>query len=192
MTSISWRSLRFELVATDAGQVVALVVEERVLEVGAGRLDRGRLARTGTLVDLEQGVVAGGRDVALLLPLAGQEVEVAHEALDDGVVLEAERAHEHEDRQAALAGDAGAGGDVLARLGLDVELDPLTAVGVDGAGDDRLGVAAGLEDHAGRTHELAHDDALGAVDDERALVRHHREVAHEDGLFLDLTRDRRS
>ena len=39
-------------------------------------------------------------------------------------------------RQAALAGDAGAGGGVLARLLLDVELDPLTAVGVDGAGDE--------------------------------------------------------
>ena len=57
--------------------------------------------------------------------------------------------------EAALAGDAGAGGDVLARLGLDVELDPLTAVGVDGAGDDGLGVAAGLEDDAGAADELA-------------------------------------
>ena len=38
----------------------------------------------------------------------------------------------------------------------------------------------------GDAHELRHDDALGAVDDERALVRHHGEVAHEDGLLLDL------
>ena len=30
------------------------------------------------------------------------------------------------------------------------------------------------------------DDALGAVDDERALVGHQREVAHEDPLALDL------
>ena len=30
------------------------------------------------------------------------------------------------------------------------------------------------------------DDPLGAVDDEGALVRHHREVPHEDGLLLDL------
>ena len=30
----------------------------------------------------------------------------------------------------------------------------------------------------------AHDDALGAVHDERALVRHLRKIAHEDGLFF--------
>jgi hypothetical protein len=42
------------------------------------------------------------------------------------------------------------------------------------------------EVHARRTDELRHDDALGAVDDERALVRHEREVTHEDGLALDL------
>jgi hypothetical protein len=33
---------------------------------------------------------------------------------------------------------------------------------------------------------LRHDDALGAVDDEGALVGHEREVAHEDRLGLDL------
>ena len=38
----------------------------------------------------------------------------------------------------------------------------------------------------GTAHELRHDDALGAVDHERALVRHHGEVPHEDGLLLDL------
>src|SRR3546814_3255082 len=71
-----------------------------------------------------------------------------------------------EDRQAALAGDAGAGGDVLAGLLLDVELDPLAAVGVDGAlhqlvlGEVTQAVAlTGLEDDAGRPHELRHDDA---------------------------------
>ena len=34
--------------------------------------------------------------------------------------------------------------------------------------------------------QLGDDDPLGAVDDERALAGHHREVAHEDGLRLDL------
>ena len=38
--------------------------------------------------------------------------------------------------EAALAGDAGTGGDVLARLVLDVELHPFTAVRVDGAVDE--------------------------------------------------------
>ena len=44
-----------------------------------------------------------------------------------------------------------------------------------------------VEVDAGRAHELRHDDTLGAVDDERALAGHEREVAHEDGLGLDLT-----
>ena len=46
---------------------------------------------------------------------------------------------------------------------------------------------ARLEDDAGAADELGDDDALGAVDDERSLVGHHREVAHEHRLFLDLT-----
>ena len=133
----------------------------------------------------------------LLLPLALEEVEVGDEAIEEagGVLLVvAERTQQREDAHAALAGDAGAGGDVLAGLVLDVELHPLTAVRVDRALDELVlaqvteaEALAGLEDDAGAAHELRHDDALGAVDDERALLGHHREVAHEDGLLLDLT-----
>src|SRR4028119_767249 len=71
---------------------------------------------------------------------------------------------------------------------------PLAAVGVDGAGDELVlrqvaeAVAlAGLEDDAGAADELADDHSLRAVDDEGALLRHHREVTHEHRLFLDLT-----
>ena len=190
--------LAVELVATDARQVVATVLEERVAEVGAGRLGRRRLARAGTLVDLDERLVLGGSDVALLLPLALEEVEVADEALDEAgrvLLVVAEGAQQDEDAHAALAGDAGAGGDVLAGLVLDVELHPLAAVRVDRALDELVlaevaeAVAlAGLEDDAGAADELRHDDALGAVDDERALLGHHREVAHEHGLLFDLTR----
>ena len=119
------------------------------------------------------------------------------EALEEagGVLLVvAEGAQQGEDAEAALAGDPGAGGDVLARLLLDVELHPLPAVRVDRALDQLvLGqvaeaeALARLEDHAGAADELADDDALGAVDDERALLRHDREVAHEHRLLFDLT-----
>jgi hypothetical protein len=64
---------------------------------------------------------------------------VAHERVEEARVLllvVAEGAQEGEEAEAALAGDAGAGGDVLAGLLLDVELDPLAAVGVDRAGDE--------------------------------------------------------
>ena len=42
-----------------------------------------------------------------------------------------------------------------------------------------------LENDAWRTDELGHNDTLGAVHDERALLGLHREVAHEDDLLLD-------
>ena len=41
-------------------------------------------------------------------------------------------------------------------------------------------------EHAGRTVQLADDDALGAVDDERAVVGHQRNIAEENFLFLDV------
>src|SRR5258705_1708075 len=41
-----------------------------------------------------------------------------------------------------------------------------------------------LEEDAGRTVELRHDDALGAVDDEGAVLAHQRNVAEEDFLLL--------
>ena len=173
--------LAVQLVATDPGQVVAAVLEERGTEVVAGRVDRRRLTGAGPLVDLDQGIVLGGGDVAVLLPLVLEEVELADEGLEEagGVLLVvAEGPEQHEDRQATLAGDAATGGDRLARLLLDVELDPLTAVGVDGARDQLvLGQVAEteslarLEDHARRTDELRHHDALGAVDDEGARGR---------------------
>ena len=82
------------------------------------------------------------------------------EALEEAgsvLLVVAEGAQQHEDAQAALAGDAGAGGDVLAGLLLDVELDPLAAVGVDGALDELvLGQVAQAEPLA-----RLEDDARG-------------------------------
>ena len=49
----------------------------------------------------------------------------------------------------------------------------------------RIGRA--VEVDARRAHELRDDDALGAVDDERAVGRHHREVAEEDFRIFVLT-----
>jgi len=43
-----------------------------------------------------------------------------------------------------------------------------------------------VEEHAGRTVHLGDDDALGAVDDEGAVHRHERDVAHVDVLLLDV------
>src|SRR6202034_4600803 len=89
--------LAVQLVAADPGEVVALRVEERVLEVLARRLDRQRLAWTGALVDLEEGIFAGRSERALLLPLPLQEVEVADELLQEGVVAIAEGTQQDEE-----------------------------------------------------------------------------------------------
>ena len=43
-----------------------------------------------------------------------------------------------------------------------------------------------LEEHAGRAVQLRNDDALGAVDDEGAVVGHQRNFAEEDFLLLDV------
>ena len=42
--------------------------------------------------------------------------------------------------------------------------------------------------YTGAAHELADDNALAAVDDERAVFGHQREIAHEYFGFLDLAR----
>ena len=47
-------------------------------------------------------------------------------------------------------------------------------------------VVGRLVEHAGRAVQLADDHALGAVDDERAVIGHQRDVAEEDFLLLDV------
>ena len=73
--------LAVELVAADPRQVVALVGEERALEVLARRLDGLDLTGARALVDLEQRRVLGRDERLLLRPLRLEEVEVVDEAL---------------------------------------------------------------------------------------------------------------
>ena len=63
--------------------------------------------------------------------------------------------------------------------------------GNDARGEQILAAAMRLtlvvvEEHAGRAVHLADDDTLGAVDDERAVIRHQGHVTHIDGLLLDI------
>jgi hypothetical protein len=81
----------------------------------------------------------------------------------------------------ALAVDA----DVEHVLLVVFEFDPRTAVGNDLA--QEVGAVVGrLEEDAGRTVQLADNDALGSVDDERTVLRHQRNVAEEHFLLLDV------
>jgi hypothetical protein len=104
----------------------------------------------------------------------------------DALVVPAEGLEEHGDVLLALAVEADA--DQVALV--DLELQPGAAAGDHARGVDVLvgGLVGGaLEVDARAADQLGDDDALGAVDDEGALRRHEREVAHEDRLALDLT-----
>ncbi len=174
--------LLVRLVPADLRQVVALVLEEQVLQERLRALAGGRFARAQLAVDVEQGLVLAGRVVLLQ---GGHHRLGEPETLLDLLVRPAQRLEQHGDRLAALAVDADADGVAL----VDVELQPRTTAGDD---LDRVDVLLGrlvdvvVEVDTRRADELGHDDTLGAVDDERALVGHHGEVAHEDRLALDL------
>ena len=101
------------------------------------------------------------------------------------VLLVADRAEQGRRRDLALAIDL----DPQLVLVVGLELEPGAAVRDDLGAEQHpargrvLGLAVV---DARRADELADHDALGAVDDERALVGHPRVVAHVDALALDL------
>src|SRR5215470_2002263 len=118
-----------------------------------------------------------------------EELVVLHRNLVDGIEgledlfvgLQAESAQEDGAEELALAVDA----DVERVLLVVLELNPRTAVGNDLA-EEVGAVVRGLKEDARRTVQLRNDDALGSVDDERAVLRHQRNVAEEDFLLLDV------
>ncbi len=174
--------LLVHLVAAHPRDVVALGVEEEVLQQRLGALGRGRLARTQLAVDVLEGLFLRLDVVLLQGVLDGGRVVEQDEDLVRGPP---ERLQQDGDELAALAVDAHAHRVLL----VHVELEPGAAAGDDLRDEDLL--VRGLveltrEVDAGGTHELGDDDTLGAVDDEGAPAGHDREVPHEDFLLLDL------
>ena len=98
-----------------------------------------------------------------------------------------ERVKQGRHRQLAAAVDA----DIKVILGIELEIEPRAAIGNDAGGEEilargmRLALVV-IEEHAGRAVHLRDDDALRAVDDEGAVLRHERHVAHVDILLLDV------
>src|SRR5207253_2342882 len=104
------------------------------------------------------------------------------ESLQDLLVgLKTKRAQKDRTVELTLAVDP----DIEQVLVVVLELDPASAVGNDLAEKVALRGNA-LEKHARRAVQLADDDALGAVDDKGAVVRHQRDFAEEDFLLLDV------
>ena len=119
--------------------------------------------------------------------VAAHEGDAVVEGVEDLLARHVERVEQGGDRQLALAVDA----DVDDVLGVELEVEPRAAIGDDAGGEQILARGVGLaavmvEQHARRAVHLADDDALGAVDDERAVLRHQRHVAHVDVLLLDI------
>ncbi len=103
------------------------------------------------------------------------------EGPDDLVgAAQAEGAQEDRREELPLPVDA----DVEQVLRVVLELHPRPAVRDDLRDVERL--VFRVEERARRPVELRDDDALGAVDDERAVVRHQRDVAEVDLLLLDV------
>ena len=94
---------------------------------------------------------------------------------------QAEGAQKNRAQEFALAVDA----HIKNVLLVVFELHPRSAVGNDLS--QEVGAVRGrLEEHARRTVQLADDDALGTIDDERAVLRHQRNVAKENFLLLNV------
>jgi hypothetical protein len=159
------------------------------------------VARRDALVLLHDdlAVLAGdveARDLAaqalgheLELDAARAEVErVEDEELrEDVLVGEADRLEQRRHRHLAAAVDA----EEQEVLRVELEVEPAAAVRDHARAEQELAravrlAAVVLEEHAGRAVQLRDDHALGAVDDERAVLGHERDLAHVDLLLLHL------
>ena len=143
------------------------------------------------VADVAAGALAGEQVVLDRLRVLLVRLEV--DRLGVVVVVEqllgrvAERAQQHRRVQLAAAVDA----DVEQVLGVELEVEPRAAVRDDAGAVEQLARRVGLAlvvvvEDARAAVQLADDDALGAVDDERPVVGHERDLAEEDLLLLDV------
>jgi hypothetical protein len=120
----------------------------------------------------------------VLLPLVG---DLAVESIEDLLGIHAERIEQRRHRNLAAAIDA----RIHDVLGVELDVEPRAAIRNDARREQQLagGVRLALvvvEEHARRAVHLRNDHALGAVDDEGAVVGHERDIAHVDILLLDV------
>ena len=185
------------------GDVVAdqfLVGHPQRLEAFFGEL--ARLAHRELLAGFEHHTAGIGIDQIVDRLVAAQPVGIERhaptflgalvmhllvEGVEDLFPGHAERVKQRRDGNLAPPVDARMN-DVL---GVELDIEPGTAIGDDAGGEQKLARRMGLalvvvEEHAGRTMHLRDDDALGAVDDEGAVIGHERNVAHVDVLLLDV------
>ena len=115
------------------------------------------------------------------------EPHLVVEGVEDFLAVHAERHQQARHRNLATPVDT----RVHDILGIELDVQPGTAIGNDPRGEKQLARRMRLalvmvEENARRAVHLRDDDALGAVHDEGAVVGHERHVAHEDVLLLDV------
>ena len=189
------------------GQIFRNVVTDQLLVGHAQRLEAlfGELARLThgeLLAGLDHNAAGVGIDEIVDRLVALQPVgierhapaflgalvgDVLVERREDLLAVEAERIEQRRHRNLAAAVDTRID-DVL---GVELDVEPGAAIRNDAGGEQQLARGMGLalvviEEHARRAVHLRNDDALGAVDDEGAVVGHERNVAHVDILLFDV------
>src|SRR6202167_2787878 len=142
-----------------------------------------RLARFRVLDFLGQlAVNQAFRSVPVKLAFAQRNpLDLIERAQDVFVRLETQRAQENRAQELALAVNA----YVQNVLGVVLELHPRSAVR-NNLAEEVAAIVRGFKEHARRTMQLADNDALGPVDDERAVLRHQRNIAEENFLLFDI------
>ena len=124
----------------------------------------------------------------LAVDARGDFLEILAVVFDENLVVGVtQRLEQHRGRHLAFAVDA----HVQDVFGVELEIDPRPAVGDDAGVVQQFARAVRfalvvVEKHAGAAVQLADDDALGAVDDERPVFGHQRNLAEVDFLFLDV------
>ena len=197
---VDFAGLRIDEVFGDVMADQLLIGEPQRLEPLLGELPR--LAHGELLAGFEHDLAGIGIDQIVDRLVAAQPVGIERhapaflgalvghllvEGVEDFLAGHAERIEQRRHRNFAPPIDARIN-DVL---GVELDVEPGTAIGNDAGGEQQLARGMGLalvviEEHAGRAMHLRDDDALGAVDDEGAVVGHERNVAHVDILLLDV------
>ena len=197
---VDFAGLRVDEVFGDVMADQFLIGHPQRLEALFGEL--ARLAHGELLAGFEHDLAGVGVDQIVDRLVAAQPVGIERhapavlgalvrhllvEGVEDLFAAHAERIEQRRHRDLPAPVDARMN-DVL---GVELDVEPGAAIGNDAGGEQELArrmrlALVVIEEHAGRAMHLRDDDALGAVDDEGAVVGHERNVAHVDILLLDV------
>ena len=175
--------LAVDLVASGVAEVVAARVGEQAEQVAGRLVDLGGVAGTEDGEEPQQRLVGGDAGRALALEGRVDQRLVAGEQFADLLVAVAEDAQQEGERELALVHLHPQDAAVV-----ELDLDPGAALRHrdDAGGETAVGAAqAAREVDAGAAVDLRDDHPVGAVDHERAVLGHQRQVAEEDLVLLD-------